>query len=60
VARWEVLAGSSADALKPVGTGTRKGFETQIDVEAEGPFFAVRALAADGRQMGRSKAERRR
>jgi len=60
VARWEVLAGSSADALKPVGTGARKGFETQIDVEAEGPFFAVRALAADGRQMGRSKAERRR
>ena len=60
VDRWEVLAGKSPSKLEQVGGGRRRGFETRLDLEVAGPFFAVRALAADGRVLGTSRAERRR
>lgn len=56
VARWEVLAGPDADALEPVETADRAGFETAIAVETEEAFVAVRALAADGDPLGTSRA----
>lgn len=60
VARWEVLAGRSANALVPVATAARTGFETGVLVDSGGPFFAVRALDAAGQELGRSAPERRR
>ena len=44
VTRWQLLAGPSADALKPVAGVRRQGFETEIEAETPGPWFAVRAL----------------
>jgi hypothetical protein len=43
VATWRVLAGSGPDELEPVGTFPRAGFETIATLQAEGPYFAVRA-----------------
>ncbi len=57
VARWAVLAGSNADNLHAVGPGIRaRGFETELDVRASSPLFAVEALDASGRPLGRSAA----
>lgn len=59
VARWEVLAGRRPGALAPAATTARTGFETGVLVDSGGPFFAVRALDAAGRELGRSATERR-
>ena len=57
VARWQVLAGASADALRPVGAPARRtGFETRIAVQATGVVVAVRALGASGNVLGTSPA----
>ncbi len=58
VARWEVLAGDSADALQPVARARRDGFETGVSVPTTAPFVAVRALDAEGGVLGQSRAVR--
>ena len=59
VATWTVLAGKTASALAAAGSQPRAGFETKISVNSEGPFFAVTAHDASGRQVGRSATVRR-
>jgi hypothetical protein len=56
VARWQVLAGSSAGSLSPVRTAPSTGFETRIAVGSPAPVFAVRAIDARGRVLSRSAA----
>lgn len=41
---WRVLAGPRPDALVPVGSAKRTGFETQIVVHSGEPYFAVQGL----------------
>ena len=60
VANWEILAGRSADALAPVATTPKTGFETGVVVDSAGPFFAVRAKDAAGNVLGGSRPVRRR
>jgi hypothetical protein len=55
LAEWQVLAGSDAGSLKSVARSRRTGFETAIGVSSSGPFFAVVALDATGRELGRSQ-----
>jgi hypothetical protein len=58
VARWEVLAGDSRDALAPVGGRSRTGFETAISVQGRHAFVAVQALDARGNVLGTSATRR--
>jgi hypothetical protein len=58
VARWQVLAGPSADALRGVASKARDGFETEITARTRARFVAVRARAADGSVLGTSRAVR--
>jgi hypothetical protein len=58
VARWQVLAGASADQLSPVTSQARNGFETAVTTTAAGPFFAMRALNASGQVLGTSRTIR--
>ena len=55
VARWEVLTGASRDALSGARTVDSRGFETAISVPAGAEYVAIRALAEDGDELGRSK-----
>ena len=57
VARWQVLAGS-ASRLRGVASKARDGFETEIAAKSRASHVAVRALDADGRVLGESRAER--
>jgi Arylsulfotransferase (ASST) len=54
VARWQLRAGPSTDALAPVQALPRKGFETAMKIPAKARYVAVRALGADGRRLGDS------
>ena len=54
VAKWQVLAGSSAGPLSRVATARTQGFESRVDVSSSAGFFAVRALDSKGRVIGRS------
>jgi outer membrane protein assembly factor BamB len=54
VARWRVLGGDSAAALKPVATVRKRGFETAIGLDDGFAFVAVEALDADGTVLGTS------
>jgi hypothetical protein len=56
VARWEVLAGPSAEALQPAGSARRTGFETTLSVPAGQAFVAVRGLDSAGNVLGTSRA----
>jgi len=53
VASWQVLAGASAGALKPVATATNAGFETTASVAAA-PFVAVQARDFGGAVLATS------
>lgn len=55
VAKWEVLAGSSAGDLRVVATRARAGFETAIKLAHTYALYKVRALSAAGRMLGTSK-----
>jgi len=55
VVEWEVLAGPDPEALEPVGSGARIGFETAIEVTTAAPYLAVRALNAEGDVLGASE-----
>jgi Arylsulfotransferase (ASST) len=56
VARWRVLAGASPASLKPVACAAARGFETRVTVSSRARVFEVRALASNGRVLGRSAA----
>ena len=58
VARWQLLAGTRADALSPVGEAPSTGFETAIEGASTQPLVAVRALDASGKVLATSAAER--
>jgi hypothetical protein len=58
VARWQVLAGASADALQPADSARRNGFETTLSVPAGQAFVAVRALDSAGNALGTSRVVR--
>ncbi len=55
VAKWEVLAGSTAGRLKVVATRARSGFETAITLSHTYGTYEVRALEAGGLTLGTSK-----
>ncbi|HEX5190992.1 MAG TPA: MFS transporter [Streptosporangiaceae bacterium] len=55
VTSWRVLAGPSADQLKPVTTVTKSGFETAIPVNVDNNVLEVQALDANGKVLGTSK-----
>jgi outer membrane protein assembly factor BamB len=42
VTRWELLAGASDDALRPIATAQATGFETAISAVTDEPYIAVR------------------
>jgi hypothetical protein len=52
--RWQVLGGSTADALVTVDATARTGFETAIPVGRRYPLIAVQAIDAGGRILGTS------
>jgi hypothetical protein len=54
VHRWVVLAGGTPGTLGQVGAQDKSGFETEIAVNSNEPYFAVVALDASGREIGRS------
>ena len=56
VARWQLLAGPSEDALEPVSDAEVDGFETTVKGETTQPFVAMRALDADGKTLATSPA----
>lgn len=55
---WTVLAGKTASALVQAGSHSPHGFETAITVNSMGPYFAVIATDASGRELGRSATVR--
>ena len=55
VAKWDVLAGSSASSLEVVATGARTGFETATKLTKSYSAYEVRALSASGQTLGTSK-----
>ena len=55
VARWRVLGGDSAAALKPLATARKRGFETAIELDDGAAFVAVEALDADGKVLRASR-----
>jgi hypothetical protein len=56
VRTWQVLAGSSPDQLRPVGSALWDGFETAIVVRTAEPYVGVQAKDHSGRVLGSSKA----
>ena len=56
VARWRILAGPDAQHLSPAATAAKSGFETKVAVNSDAETFAVEALAANRRVLGRSAA----
>jgi len=51
---WTVLGGKAPTALAQAGSQGPHGFETAITVNSLGPYFAVIATDASGRELGRS------
>jgi hypothetical protein len=52
---WQVLAGPTYNRLSVVVISTpRIGFETEIDVNSDGPYFQVNALNSCGQVIGTS------
>jgi hypothetical protein len=49
---WQLFAGPSPHALKPISSRARTGFETAIATAAVGPFYQVKALDAAGQVLG--------
>jgi hypothetical protein len=54
VARWQLLAGSSARGLKQVAVAPRSGFETAVSVSRTASHVAVAALDAKHKLVGRT------
>jgi hypothetical protein len=58
VARWSVLAGSEESSLTAIGSQQWGGFETAIAVNSGAGYYAVAALDASGKVLGRSATTR--
>ena len=56
VARWEVVGGEAPDALVPLASAPRRGFETALSAPGLPRYVAVRALDAGGAVLGTSRA----
>ena len=54
VTRWQVLAGARPNALKPLTSAPRAGFETAIALKSRPRQLAVIGLDASGRPLGQS------
>jgi len=52
VASWRVLAGASANALVPVASSAKTGFQSTILAPGAGPYVAVQALDGAGTVLG--------
>ena len=60
VARWQVLAGTNPNRLRPIRSRARKRFETAIRVRTKKRrYFAVNAKSRGGRILGTSRTVRR-
>jgi hypothetical protein len=53
-AAWRVLAGPSKQALAPMASAPRTGFETAIPTPGPAAYFAVQALGPAGEVLGTS------
>jgi len=51
---WQLLAGRREGVLNVVATTRSQGFESVLRAASSGPYVAVRALEANGRELGRS------
>jgi hypothetical protein len=58
VVTWQVLAGSSPDALRPARSAPRDGFETAIRVHTTQPYVSVQAKDQHGQVMATSRTIR--
>jgi hypothetical protein len=56
VATWRVLAGPGPEDLEAVGSFPRAGFETIATLQAQGPYFAVKAEDDVGQELAISWA----
>jgi len=56
VTTWQALAGARPDALRPVRSILRHGFETAISVHTAEPYVAVQAKNGSGGVIGTSRA----
>jgi hypothetical protein len=54
VDRWQLLAGERLDAMTAVSSVRSRGFESSLRTDAQGPYFAVRAIGCDGALLGQS------
>ncbi len=59
VASWRVLGGDAPDALAPLATAPRHGFETTIELRSAPRYLAVEALGAQGQALRTSRIARR-
>jgi hypothetical protein len=60
VARWQVLAGTRPNRLRPIRSRARKRFETAIRVRTKRRrYFAVKAKSSGGRTLGTSRTVER-
>jgi hypothetical protein len=55
VDRWQVLAGSSSDSLRAIGSAPDTGFETRIRLPSSASTFAVQALDSEGHVLATSR-----
>jgi hypothetical protein len=58
VARWELMAGDSRDALRPAGSVAKRGFETPLRARRPARWYAARAIDARGAVLGSSEPVR--
>jgi hypothetical protein len=58
VARWDVLAGVTPEAMHVVASSPRTGFETAIGAPTPAPDVAVRALDGRGNVLATSNIAR--
>jgi hypothetical protein len=58
LAQWQLLGGSSTQALAPIAAAGRSGFETAIPTAGSPRYLAVQALDAQGRVLAVSSTAR--
>ena len=59
VKRWQVLTGDADDDLAAGPAAPKSGFETALQLPANGRYVAVQALGADGKVLAVSKTLKR-
>ena len=58
IARWQLLAGSAPETLRPSATVPKSGFESRLTAARDASYVAVRALARNGSVLGTSRTLR--